>query len=244
MTFRNGMGRTCADKRASRPVYLSATRSSLILWQLTHTSRWRMQLSVVIHRSSNFLRNNISSSPSPLLLLLLLTCFLLNFWPGDFPDVGSLEAVSLQPSLHALNICFVYILCILAASGNLLLFLHSAAVTAGCPSSSSLCHDSDEFSRLPDVHISGENRLRVKVISQFCVFTPTRVQKGKTLAGRGTGTSQHLPQEVRWKLYLRWAKAASRAAPAAAFWQHPPSWWCQGEESGHCGSTQGCIHAC
>lgn len=52
---------------------------------------------------------------------------------------------------------------------------------------------------------------------KLSVFLHRQMWKLKTLIGRGAGTSQHLPQEVRWKPRLRGAKNASHAAPAAAF---------------------------
>lgn len=105
MSFGNGMERDkraccfCRERAAIKgrikrePARLSLRHTLLSNPLATHPHVMMKNAAVVIHRSSNFLRNNISSSPP-----LLLTCFLLNFRPGDFPDVGALKAEF--PSSH------------------------------------------------------------------------------------------------------------------------------------------------
>lgn len=136
-----------------------------------------MQLSVVIHRSSNFLRNNISSSSplssSPALLISR---------PGDFPDIGSLKAQLpssyLCTLIYALFIFDVFLLHLSTFSR------FSTALTAGYPSAFSSLFYTVLMNVVHCLMFISEGRIFKWKLSGIL---RRQMWKPKTLIGRGAG---------------------------------------------------------
>lgn len=86
------------------------------------------------------------------------------------------------------------------------------------------------FTRSAEVESPSKRDIQAKLAGK-------RRQETSLIGQEKQETSQHLPQEVKSKPSLRWAKnaaAASHPAPVTV-WQHQPS-WCRIQESTHCDS--------